>query len=276
MASAAILGAGELGGALAHTLARRNRFNEIFLIDPRGQLAAGQALDIQQSGPIEGFDTAVVGGVRLDGVSRAAVIILADADATGSSTAALDEARVLAPHVPVVVATAATADALDAIAAQSGLDACRLIGSAPEALAAAVRTLAALELDVSPADVTLPLIGRPPEGTVLCWSAASCRGVSLATVLGRARRVRMEARLGALWPPGPYALASAAATVSEQVAFGSHRTAVVFSRRDAPGMPGGRMMAASARLGPAGVAGLALPELTSAEGTALESALANS
>ena len=58
MIDVAIIGAGELGGSLAHVLARREIVRRIELIDPSGQIAAGKALDIMQAGPIEGLDLA--------------------------------------------------------------------------------------------------------------------------------------------------------------------------------------------------------------------------
>jgi len=56
----AVVGAGALGGATAHTLASRSGAREIRLIDAAGDVAAGTALDIRQAGPVESFDTVVV------------------------------------------------------------------------------------------------------------------------------------------------------------------------------------------------------------------------
>src|SRR5262245_59807229 len=61
MQDVAIVGAGELGGNLAHALARRDVVRSIRLIDGAGSLAAGKALDIMQSAPIERFATEVAG-----------------------------------------------------------------------------------------------------------------------------------------------------------------------------------------------------------------------
>ena len=61
MVEIAIVGAGELGGVTAHALARRNIASTIRLIDDRGRIAEGKALDIAQAAPIEGFATTVTG-----------------------------------------------------------------------------------------------------------------------------------------------------------------------------------------------------------------------
>ena len=50
--------------AIAHRLAERARVREIVLIDESAAVAAGKALDIRQSGPIDGYDTRAVGHRR--------------------------------------------------------------------------------------------------------------------------------------------------------------------------------------------------------------------
>ena len=61
MQEVAIVGAGELGGALAHVLARREAARTIRLIDDQGRVAEGKALDIAQAAPVEGFATQLSG-----------------------------------------------------------------------------------------------------------------------------------------------------------------------------------------------------------------------
>ena len=70
MSTVAILGAGELGGAIAHALAARGSVSRVLLIDPHGQVAAGKALDIQQAGAITGFHTRLEGTDRSDARRR--------------------------------------------------------------------------------------------------------------------------------------------------------------------------------------------------------------
>src|SRR4029077_14072905 len=49
MQEVAIIGAGELGGDIAHALARRDLAARVWLLDPTGAVAAGKALDILQA-----------------------------------------------------------------------------------------------------------------------------------------------------------------------------------------------------------------------------------
>ena len=55
MREIAIVGAGELGGTIAHMLARHAAADVVRLIDDSGRVAEGKALDILQSSPIEQF-----------------------------------------------------------------------------------------------------------------------------------------------------------------------------------------------------------------------------
>src|SRR3984885_7743178 len=78
MQDVAIIGAGELGGAVAHVLARRNLVRAIRLIDEKGRVAEGKALDIAQSAPVEGFATQLSGSTDVSTAAGAAVVIIAD------------------------------------------------------------------------------------------------------------------------------------------------------------------------------------------------------
>ena len=87
----------------------------------------------------------------------------------------------------------------------------RLFGSAPEALAAALRSLIALETNGSIRDIALTVLGVPPHQTVVPWHTVTIAGFAATDVLSEPVRRRIETRLEPLWPPGPFALATAAA-----------------------------------------------------------------
>src|SRR5438128_10519692 len=78
MSTVAIIGAGPLGGALAHTLAGRSRVNEIRLIDPEGRVAEGKALDILQSAPVQQFSARLTAASTFAAAAGADAIVLAD------------------------------------------------------------------------------------------------------------------------------------------------------------------------------------------------------
>ena len=79
MSFIAIIGAGPLGGAIAHKLAGRDRVGEVRLIDGDERIAQGKALDIPQSAPVEGFSTRVTAAGAIAAAAGAAAIVVADA-----------------------------------------------------------------------------------------------------------------------------------------------------------------------------------------------------
>ena len=106
----------------------------------------------------------------------------------------------------------------------------RLFGSAPESLAAAARALVALAVNGSPRDVALSVLGVPPAHTVIPWADATVAGFALTRLVDEPSRRRLGARVAALWPPGPYALAAAATAVVEAMAGRSRRVASLLRR----------------------------------------------
>ena len=79
----AIIGAGPIGASIAHTLARRARVRDVRLIDAASTVAAGKALDIKQSGPVEGYDTRVSGDGDVLAAAGAGAIVIADSHESG-------------------------------------------------------------------------------------------------------------------------------------------------------------------------------------------------
>src|SRR6266508_3280400 len=157
MREVAIIGAGELGGAVAHVVARRDVARSIVLIDETGKVAAGKALDIAQAAPVEGFATQVSGGTDVATAAGASVIVIADRMAGAWP---IDEALLLlkrlaasAPRAVIVCAGASHREIVDRGVVDLRIDRRRLIGTAPEALACGARALVALALNGSPRDV---------------------------------------------------------------------------------------------------------------------------
>jgi malate dehydrogenase len=71
----AIVGAGRVGEATAHFVAKEDICRELVLIDVRTGVAQGVALDILQSAPLFGFDTSVTGDNRPEAMRDAELVI---------------------------------------------------------------------------------------------------------------------------------------------------------------------------------------------------------
>lgn len=71
----ALIGAGMIGGTLAHLCALKN-LGDVVLFDVVEGLPQGKALDLLESAPIEGFDCEIVGTNKYDDIAGADVCIV--------------------------------------------------------------------------------------------------------------------------------------------------------------------------------------------------------
>lgn len=221
MSHVAIIGCGPIGAGVAHALAVRARITDIRLYDGAGAVAAGKALDIRQSGPVDNFDTRVSGSGDVLGAVGATVIVLADDHVDGQWTgdrglALITRLRAAGATAPLVLAGPAQTPLLETAIKEAGLDPSTIVGTAAAALVGAARALVALETGGTGADVSLMLYGRPPALTV-GWSSATVAGARLTERVPAHRLLAIAAQLRALWPPQPFAIASATAPVVEAV-----------------------------------------------------------
>jgi malate dehydrogenase len=278
MQNVAIIGAGELGGATAHALARSNLVRSITLIDETRRIAAGKALDIAQAASVEGFATQVSGAADVSMAAGAAIVILADR-ITGGEWQGEDGLLVLkrlsqtAPGAVILCAGPSQRELVDRGVRELKLARTRLFGSAPESLAAAVRALVALAVNGSPRDVSLAVLGVPPAHAVIPWADATVAGFALTRLVDEPSRRRLGARVAALWPPGPYAVAAAAAAIVEAMAGRSRRLASCFVAPDVSTGTHTRTGAMPVRLGSAGIVDVVRPSLSAAEQVALDNGM---
>src|SRR3954469_4204295 len=237
MQDVAIIGAGELGGATAHALARSNLVRSITIVDSAGKVAAGKALDIGQAAPVEGFATQLSGGTDVSMAAGKSIVIVADRFSGGEwqgeeGLVLLKQLAQSAAGAVIVCAGPSQRELVERGAREIKLPRARLFGSAPESLTAAARALVALAVNGSPRDVSLSVLGVLPAHTVIAWADATVAGLALTRLVDEPSRRRLEARVTALWPTGPYALAAAATSVVEAMAGRSRRVASCFVAPD--------------------------------------------
>jgi malate dehydrogenase len=278
MHDVAILGAGELGGALAHVLARRDVVRTIRLIDSAASVAAGKALDIMQASAIDGFATRITGSGDVASAAGATIVVLADRAGAGEwqgdeGLLLLKQLSQIARQRVVLCAGGSQRELVERGVRELGFRREQLFGSAPEALAAALRSIVALETDGSVMDVALTVLGVPPSQTVIPWEDVTIGGFAATYLLDEPARRRLAARVAPLWPPGPYALASAAAEAVSAIAGRSRRTLSCFvAPSDANGRRA-RAAALPARLGSEGVVNVGRPTLSASAQVALDNAM---
>ena len=264
-----MIGAGDIGGALARQLAAIDLVNRIVIVDDLAGVAAGKALDVAQSAPVDGYHTTLSGTAELSAVVGAAVVIVADTAASPVTEwkdepglALIRRIAGLNQRAPIVCAGSAQSSLIERGVNEAGISRLRLFGSAPEALRSAVIAIVALEANAAPQDVSLSVLGRAPQQIIVPWDETAIAGKRATEVLTAAQLARLDARIARLWPPGPYALAGAATRVILTALTRSprvHAATVAVNREE--GSPG-RSAMMPVTLAPAGVATLVPPSLS--------------
>jgi len=275
----AVIGAGDIGGATAHALAACDEVGRVLIVDGSANAAAGKALDIQQAGAIAGFHTRLQGTddfTRVTGCSACVVADRFDGTREWSGEEGLAMLVRLIPAlsgVPIVFAGADQSSLIELAFRELGVDRRRLVGSAPEAFASAVRAIVALEAGCSPAEVSLAVLGSATGGLVVPWSDASIGGHALEHRLEPIQVTRLEATSDRLWPPGPHALGRAAARVTTAILTSSRRSCSILVALDGEfGVKHG-VGVVPAALSTSGIAATWTPTITSRESVRLMTAL---
>lgn len=287
MREVAIVGAGELGGLIAHALARRNSAGLVRLLDDTRRVAEGKALDIGQAAPVEGFATAVAGSTGLSAAAGAGVVVIADrAGGPGSpggpgneewqgeeALTLIRQLNAIAPRALLLCAGVSHRELVERSVRELHIPRGRILGSAGEAFVAAATAIVALEIDVSPRDVALSILGVPPHEIVIVWEDAAVGGFRLTGMTTEPVRRQLTRRIGALWPIGPYALAAAVCKVVDAVSGNSHRPVTCFVAPDDQAGIRTRAAALPVRLGPSGIVEVMMPQLSVVERVALDNAM---
>lgn len=278
MSTVAIIGAGDLGGAVAQALAARDRVTRIVFVDAAARVAAGKALDIQQSGAVAAGSRASLDST--DDLSRATgASVCVIADRVDGSEWLGDEGLAmlgrLAPYLsgsPLVFAGAQQADLMLRAAREVRIPPARLVGSSPEAFGSALRAIVALEAQCSPNEVMLAVLGVPGE-FVVPWSEASIGGYALERVLSQVQITRIEGRAARLWPPGPYTLGAAAARAAEAIVMSGRRRRSVLTLLGGEFGVRNRIGAVPVLLNRHGIADVHVPTLSTRERVLVETSL---
>ena len=168
----ALIGAGNIGGTLAHLIGLKE-LGDVVLFDVFGGVAAGKALDIMQSGPVDGFDSLMTGGSDYAAIAGSDVVIVTAGfprtpgmsrdDLIGKNAGVIAQvAEGIKSHCPdafVIVIT----NPLDAMVwvmrEKSGLPAERVVGMAGVLDSSRFRLFLAQEFNVSVEDVTAFVLG---------------------------------------------------------------------------------------------------------------------
>jgi malate dehydrogenase len=202
-----IVGAGMVGGTVAHILAQRN-YADIVLVDIVDGLAQGKALDLEEAGPVLGYDTHVTGSTGYEETAGSRVVVITSGIARKPGMSRDDLLRTNAgivrsvtEHVvakspdAILIVVSNPLDAMCHVAFDvSGFPRERVIGQAGVLDSARFRTFIAKELDVSVEDVSAFVLGGHGDTMVPLSRYSTVAGIPIPELIAPDRLREIEQR----------------------------------------------------------------------------------
>ena len=204
----ALIGAGNIGGTLAH-LAAQKELGDIVLFDVAEGLPQGKALDLSQCGPVEGFDASVTGTNDYKDIEGADVIIVTAGvarkpgmsrdDLLGINLKVMkavgEGIKAHAPDAFVICITNPLDAMVWALREFSGLPHNKVVGMAGVLDSARFSTFLAQEFGVSVRDVTSFVLGGHGDTMVPVVEYSTVKGIPVPDLIkmGRTTQERIDA-----------------------------------------------------------------------------------
>jgi len=203
----ALIGAGNIGGTLAH-LAALKQLGDVVLYDVVEGMPQGKALDIAESAPVEGFDAVLKGTNSIADIAGADVCIVTSGvarkpgmsrdDLLGINAKIIsDVATGIKTHAPncfLIVLTNPLDAMVTLMKRVTGFPKQRVIGMAGVLDSARYRTFLAMELGVSVESVQALVLGGHGDDMVPIRSSCTVGGLPITSMLSAERLDAIEAR----------------------------------------------------------------------------------
>ncbi len=296
-----VVGAGFYGSTTAQRLAEYDIFEEVVLTDIVAGKPEGLALDMNQSRPVEGFETLVTGqttgpaGEGYEAIGRSSIVIITAGLPRKPGMSRMDLIGVNAKivrsvvenvvkHAPdaVLIVVSNPLDEMTALAANiSGFPAHRVLGQAGMLDTARFTNFVATRLRVPVSSVRTLTLGSHGDTMVPVPSACSVDGRPLASLLSAAdiddlveRTRNGGAEIVGLLKTGSayYAPSAAAARMARAVAEDSGAVLPVCAWVDGEYGISGVYLGVEAEIGSSGVRAVVQRDLTDSELSALRAA----
>lgn len=195
-----VVGAGMVGATTAQYLAHRD-IADIVLVDIVPNLPHGKALDLTEAGPVIGYDTAITGTNDYEATENSDVVVITSGSPRKPGMSRDDLLRInmnivrsvteqVVPRSPnaVIVVVTNPLDAMCHVALEaSGFPPQRILGQAGVLDSARFRAFVALELDVSPKDVTAFVLGGHGDTMVPVPRLSTVAGIPIPELLPAGR-----------------------------------------------------------------------------------------
>jgi malate dehydrogenase len=202
-----VVGAGAVGATCAQEIARRD-YADVVLVDIIENLPQGKALDINQAGPVLGYEPAVVGANGYEETAGSDVIVITAGKprAPGMSrddlvttneriVASVTEQAIAQSPDAIIVVVSNPLDAMCHVAKDvSGWPKQRVFGMAGILDTARFSTFIAREAGASAKDVTAMVLGGHGDQMVPVVSATSVGGIPLSKLVAEDRIEAMVER----------------------------------------------------------------------------------
>ncbi len=197
----AVVGAGNVGATAAQRLAEKNLARTVVLIDVIEGVPQGKALDQYQSGPIEGFDTRVIGTNGYDEAAGAEVFVVTAGIArkpgmsrddlvktnAGIVKSVGEQIKRVAPNA-IVVVVSNPLDVMCYVAMKAtGFPRERVIGMAGVLDTARYRMFLAEAIGVSVEDIQAMVLGGHGDTMVPLPSYTTVSGIPVTQLIDQAR-----------------------------------------------------------------------------------------
>jgi malate dehydrogenase len=197
-----IVGAGNVGGTTAQRLAERNYADIVLLDIPMAEgIARGKALDIEETGPVLGYDTRLYGGSNHDALEECQIVVMTGGsprkpgmsrdDLVTTNQQVMNEwgsaIKRYAPKSIVIVVTNPLDAMAQAMFRATGFPRDRVVGMAGVLDSARFCTFVARELNVSVKDVTAFVLGGHGDTMVPLARYSTVAGIPLPDLLSTDR-----------------------------------------------------------------------------------------
>jgi len=292
-----VIGSGFYGSTTAQRLAEYDIFDAVALVDIIEGKPQGIALDINQSRPIEGFETAMLGSNDYDVTEGSEIVVITAGLPRKPGMSRMDlletnakivrevtEKVVAASPDAVIIVVSNPLDEMTALASlASGLPKNRVIGQAGMLDTARFSTFVAEELSVPVGSVTTLTLGSHGDTMVPVPSACTVDGKPLAELLSADKIEQLVTRtrnggaeVVALLKTGSayYAPSAAAARMARAVKVDSGAVLPVCAWVDGEYGISGVYLGVEAEIGAGGVKRIVERDLTDQELSALKEAAA--
>ncbi len=204
----ALIGAGQIGGTLAH-LAAVKELGDIVLFDIIDGVPQGKALDLAESGPVEGFNAKLAGASDYAAIAGADVVIVTAGvprkpgmsrdDLLGINLKVMDAVgagiKAHAPNAFVICITNPLDAMVWALQRTCGLPGAKVVGMAGVLDSARFRYFLSEEFNVSVEDVTAFVLGGHGDDMVPSVRYSTVAGIPLPDLvkMGWTTQARLDA-----------------------------------------------------------------------------------